>query len=600
MTEGIIGSVPREPLPLSIKEELEKVKEIERMLVGGFGVLECDQPHEEDKWEIKHEKTGKPVWQVTEKKKEEGRKGRITTTAWECQLVGKDEQTEGLPSITFYSHTKDSSISEPQEAENGKFAQVEIHRPAVEKEEGEKPAIVWDEEAGILVEGSSKDSFRKKERALKKAVENFSQGGEWGTKGTSTREFLQGLGAGLAVFASRGIIDKISQIPPAAPVPSKESLPSAEEEAPWWGKLKRVTPLYGFDPSGDKLVHQNWLQPNEGDDTIGVYGLNEFLVQTSLWGQYVPRSFVDGLESQNLGTERSAPWTGRVTAPGPIYSLQEKAGGGDYGLVEIGKLEMRGKPGVYAVSDDKRWLGTSRWLQFTEAKFVEGWWNQEITFDEPWDERLLALPEAERAQVKWVKETFRGNLLEAMTIDQENPLVQEFIAEGIQVARASLEQGADRDSVTRALSDYLHTKILSRYTSALEGSTLSKVLNEGGDCFQLGTALNVLMYHAQEKLQKEGFKFAVHARAILGEILTETETSKMVEVFQALNVTEPGFELYLQKFLKGSLGHLFVIYEGFNGEIMVADPALSQYMSFQEYKRKLDGVKIDRFYRYQP
>lgn len=146
-----------------------------------------------------------------------------------------------------------------------------------------------------------------------------------------------------------------------------------EPSPPWTGRLTGKTPRFELDTQG-KLTLQDWLPPNRGDETVGVFGLNKDVVMISPWQHFVPRDQVSGLEGQDLSADPPAFWHGKVVAPGQIYSIvQERPG--KYKLSEIGPLQLGGRPGVYAVSEDKEWLVISRWLHFVKAENIEGWWS---------------------------------------------------------------------------------------------------------------------------------------------------------------------------------------------------------------------------------
>jgi len=176
----------------TIKEEVAALRDAELRLGAGFDFL-CGAA---DSGEWKTVKSGRKitscreikekggegatVWKISKEEKDKG------ATIWHCFLQSKDSKDAAL--INFYSHTGGSEIRSPVKAENDKFARAEICF-AEAKKTGDKqtafiPLVVWDQEAGLIVEGSTKDSFERRKKVFEEMVDYFSKD-EWMTAGFS-------------------------------------------------------------------------------------------------------------------------------------------------------------------------------------------------------------------------------------------------------------------------------------------------------------------------------------------------------------------------------------------------------------------------------
>jgi len=97
-------------------------------------------------------------------------RGATKVTQWTCEPISEESSRKTKPRcLVFYPHTLGLATVKPEKAKNGLFARLEIS-PFLRGDKS--PNIIWDQETGILIEGSSKKPLRERQKAFNKAAED--------------------------------------------------------------------------------------------------------------------------------------------------------------------------------------------------------------------------------------------------------------------------------------------------------------------------------------------------------------------------------------------------------------------------------------------
>ncbi|HUV46843.1 MAG TPA: hypothetical protein VMW29_01790 [Candidatus Bathyarchaeia archaeon] len=229
--------------PLTIAEELKLASETEQNYLNGFKRLGIGETQNEgEKRVVQDEKTGFN-WTVEKELIEKG------VTKWTCQPIPKKSRGETKPRLLiFYSHTLGSETVKPEKAKNGLFARLEISPLSGDK----SPKIIWDQEAGILLDGSSRKPLRERQKAFKKAAEASF----WPSDFSRSRRKV--VGGVAAVGAMAGLIASS-----VACGQDGKILPSSPESTPQLGELPQYLPeevqqggIHDYDGEARKIIEE--------------------------------------------------------------------------------------------------------------------------------------------------------------------------------------------------------------------------------------------------------------------------------------------------------------------------------------------------------
>jgi hypothetical protein len=208
--------------------------------------------------------------------------------------------------------------------------------------------------------------------------------------------------------------------------------------------------------------------------------------------------------------------------------------------------------------------------------------TEESTSTTKFDEQLQALAPQAKVVVITNNRYWEDFGLQEITINLNDPAVQEFITQ----ARRQIETLDNSIQIANRLNIYVRSLIKTNnaITSMYGPRNLTSILQEGDVCFGKAFWLDVLMQQISSDL---------NPRIIRAKVFTD------LNVLEA--ISEHGALSGLRQSVAGGTYHTFVIFQGRDGIIRVADPFnFRETMSYSQYCEEAKGLEIVKIIRWQP